>query len=120
MCLSELALVAGRNAMCKAGSLTEYFCRFIQINTAISWSNGMGRCAREVSLGTGTSFDIEFHNIPYHGDNAFTEKHFVSKRSSSQKGLLSLVVRDVDTRLFVYADVRQNNQQQQLMQLVGF
>ena len=59
----------------------------------------MGRCAREVSLGTGTSFDIEFHTIPYHGDDAFTEKHFVSKRSGSQKGILSLVVRDIDASI---------------------
>ena len=80
----------------------------------------MGRRTREVSLGTGTSFDIEFHTIPYHGDDAFTEKHFVSKRSGSQKGILSLVVRDIDARLFIYADVGQNNRQQQLMQFVGF
>ena len=94
--------------------------RFVQINSAISWSNSTGRPVCEVSLGTGTSFDLDFHTIPYHGDDAFTEKHFVSTRSSSQKEILSLVVRDIDARLLIYVDVRQNNRQQQLMQYVGF
>lgn len=34
------------------------------------------------------------------------EKHYISKRSRSQKGILSLVVRDADARCFVFANAK--------------
>lgn len=118
-----LALFAGLNAMPKVSSLTEYSCRVHpdHLRRLLEQWHGAARTL-DVSLGAGTSFDLDFHTIPYHGDDALAEKHFVSKRSRSQKGILSLVVRDVDARLFVYADanVRKNNRQQQLMQFVDF
>ena len=118
-----LALFAGLNAMPKASSLTEYSCR-VHPTHIRHLMEQWHRAARTlgISLGSGTSFDLDFHTIPYHGDDALTEKHFVSKRSRSQKGILSLVVRDADARLFVYADaqVRKASREQQLMQFIDF
>jgi hypothetical protein len=38
----------------------------------------------KAGLPRGQSFDLDFHTIPHHGDDALVEKHYVSKRSRRQ------------------------------------
>jgi len=57
-----------------------------------------------LGLAWGTSFDLDFHTIPFHGDDALVEKHYVSKRSRRQKGMLAFLAQDADTRVFCYAN----------------
>jgi hypothetical protein len=82
-----LALFAGLNVIPKRSFLTEYSCR---INPACypklmrHWFDGMSG----LGLEHGTSFDLDFHTIPFHGEDALVEKHYVSKRSRRQKGML--------------------------------
>ena len=42
----------------------------------------------------GVSFDLDFHTIPFHGEDALLEKHYVSKRSRRQKGVLAFLAQD--------------------------
>jgi hypothetical protein len=35
----------------------------------------------------GVFFDLDFHTIPFHGDDALVQKHYVFKRSRKQKGI---------------------------------
>ncbi len=99
-----LALFAGLNVIPKRATLTEYSCRadprggpamMERWHTAV---RGLG-----TDLGGGRSFDLDFHTIPYHGDDALIEKHYVSKRSRRQKGVLTFLARDADARVFAYA-----------------
>jgi hypothetical protein len=57
-----------------------------------------------LQLPRGSSFDLDFHTIPFHGDDALVEKHYVSKRSRRQKGLLAFLVHDAQAHVFCYAD----------------
>ena len=50
------------------------------------------------------SFDLDFHTIPFHGEDALVQKHYVSKRSRRQKGMLAFLAHDADTRVFCYAN----------------
>ena len=116
-----LALFAGLNAMPKRATLTEYSGRVhpAQCSTLMeAWHTAVR--SLKVKLGDGTSFDLDFHTIPYHGDDVVFQKHPVSKRSRSQNGVLSLVVRDADARLFVYTDaqVRKEHRHDQLQHFV--
>jgi hypothetical protein len=83
-----LALFAGLNVIPKRSFLTEYSCR---INRACypklmrHWFNAMSG----LGLEHGSSFDLDFHTIPFHGEDALVEKHYISKRSRRQKGILS-------------------------------
>jgi hypothetical protein len=72
------------------------------------WFDG----ARQLGLPRGQSFDLDFHTIPFHGEDALLQKHYVSKRSRRQKGLLAFVAQDADTHVFCYgnAQVRKENQ----------
>ena len=80
-----LALFAGLNAIPKRSFLTEYSCRVppgCYPRLMRHWFDTV----RRLGLRWGTSFDLDFHTIPFHGEDALVEKHYVSKRSRSQKG----------------------------------
>jgi hypothetical protein len=116
-----LALFAGLNVTPKRSFLTEYSCR---IDPACypklmrRWFDAMGG----LGLERGGSFDLDFHTIPYHGDNALVEKHYVSKRSRRQKGVLVFLVQDADTRVFCYAnaELRKAEQSDEVLRFVRF
>ena len=106
-----LALFAGLNCIPKRSFLTEYSCRVDPASypkLMHRWFEG----ARELGLPRGESFDLDFHTIPFHGEDALLQKHYVSKRSRRQKGLLAFVAQDADTHVFCYgnAQVRKENQ----------
>ena len=64
------------------------------------WFDTVGR----LGLRWGASFDLDFHTIPFHGEDALVEKHYVSKRSRRQKGVLAFLAQDAETRVFCYAN----------------
>ena len=66
----------------------------------------------EVCLGGGHSFELDFHTIPYRGDEALIEKHYVSRRSRRQNGILAFLARDAEARLFCHADATIRKQDQ--------
>jgi len=65
---------------------------------------------------------LDFHTIPFHGEDALLQKHYVSKRSRRQKGLLAFVAQDAETHVFCYgnAQVRKENQNDEVLQFVRF
>ena len=68
------------------------------------------------------SFDLDFHTIPFHGNDALVEKHYVSKRSRRQKGMLAFLAQDADTRVFCYAngELGKNEQNDEILRFVEF
>jgi hypothetical protein len=116
-----LALFAGLNATPKRSFLTEYSCR---IDPACypklmrRWFDAMSG----LGLERGGSFDLDFHTIPYHGDDALVEKHYVSKRSRRQKGVLAFLAQDAGTRVFCYAnaELRKAEQSDEVLRFVRF
>src|SRR4051794_10087920 len=116
-----LALFAGLNVTPKRSFLTEYSCR---IDPAC-YPKLMRRWFDAVSglgLPRGGSFDLDFHTIPYHGDDALVEKHYVSKRSRRQRGMLAFLAQDAETRVFCYANgqVRKADQNDEILRFVRF
>ena len=100
-----LALFAGLNAIPKRSTLSEYTARCDPHFTGgllHRWYHAAQILG--LGLGDGRSFDLDFHTIPYHGDQALLEKHFVSKRSSRQRGILTFLARDAQARIFSYAN----------------
>jgi hypothetical protein len=116
-----LALFAGLNVVPKRSFLTEYSCR---VEPACypalmrRWFDTVNR----LGLEWGTSFDLDFHTIPFHGDDALVEKHYVSKRSRRQKGMLAFLAQDADTRVFCYAngELRKGEQNDEILRFVGY
>jgi hypothetical protein len=78
--------------------------------------------AGKIGLNRGHSFDLDFHTIPFHGEDALVEKHYVSKRSRRQKGMLAFLAQDADRRVFCYANaqLRKSEQVDEILQFVSF
>jgi transposase len=116
-----LALFAGLNVIPKRSFLTEYSCRIDPAcypKLTRRWFDAI----TQLGLRHGTSFDLDFHTIPYHGDDALVEKHYVSKRSRRQKGLLAFLAQDASTRVFCYANsqLRKEQHNDEILQFVQF
>ncbi len=116
-----LALFAGLNVVPKRSFLTEYSCRIdpaAHPKLMRSWFDAVG----QIGLERGVSFDLDFHTIPFHGEDALIEKHYVSRRSRRQKGVLAFLAQDADKRVFCYAscDLRKEDQNDEILRFVKF
>ena len=116
-----LALFAGLNVIPKRSFLTEYSCRIVPAcypRLMQHWFDAM----TGLGLKHGSSFDLDFHTIPFHGEDALVEKHYVSKRSRRQKGILAFLAQDGEKRFFCYAnsDLRKDQQDDEILAFVRF
>jgi hypothetical protein len=116
-----LALFAGLNVIPKRSFLTEYSCRVDPASyprLMRLWFDAVGR----LGLARGSSFDLDFHTIPFHGEDALMEKHYLSKRSRQQKGILAFLAQDAQMRVFCYANgqLRKDEQQEEILRFVEF
>jgi hypothetical protein len=116
-----LALFAGLNVIPKRSYLTEYSCRI----APACYPELMRRwfdAASQLGLPRGHSFDLDFHTIPFHGEDALMEKHYISKRSRRQKGILAFLAQDAATRVFCYAngDLRKDGQNDEVLRFAQF
>lgn len=116
-----LALFAGLNVVPKRSFLTEYSGRVAPAcypKLMRDWFDTVSRLGQK----WGTSFDLDFHTIPFHGDDPLVEKHYVSKRSRRQKGVLAFLAQDAETRVFCYAngELRKDQQNDEILRFVEF
>jgi hypothetical protein len=116
-----LAFFAALPVSPKRSFLTEYSCRIepdCHVKLMRYWFDAVG----ELGLERGVSFDLDFHNIPFHGEAALVEKHYVSKRSRRQKGILAFLARDADKAVFCYAnaDLRKQDQNDEVLEFVKY
>jgi hypothetical protein len=77
---------------------------------------------QNLGIDRGSSFDLDFHTIPFHGEDALVEKHYVSKRSRKQKGILAFLAQDAKTRVFCYANanIRKDEQNDEILRFIEF
>jgi hypothetical protein len=116
-----LALFAGLNVTPKRSFLTEYSCRIEPAaypKLMSQWFDAM----RTLGFEHGMSFDVDFHTIPFHGEDALLQKHYISKRSRRQKGVLAFLVQDAEKRVFCYgnAAVRKEDQNDEILRFIEY
>jgi transposase len=116
-----LALFAGLNVIPKRSFLTEYSCR---IDPACygRWMHRWFDAVSTLGLTRGESFDLDFHTIPFHGEDALLQKHYVTKRSRRQKGIWAFLAQDDRARVFCYAkgQWRKEQQNDEILRFVAF
>jgi hypothetical protein len=116
-----LGLFAGLNVIPKASFLAQYSSRISPESEKVllrEWFNAVGR----LDYKHGNSFDLDFHTIPSHGGNEMLEKHFLSRRSRKQKGILSFIANDSENRAFCYVNtnLRKNNLNNEILHFIEF
>jgi hypothetical protein len=70
----------------------------------------------------GESLNLDFHSIPYGGEDPVIEKHFVSMRSRRQPSILAFLAQDAQTNVFCYAnaDLRKGEESEELFHFLDF
>ena len=102
VCDQGIALFAGLNVVPKRSYLASYSSRVDHRATArlmAAWFDEI----RRAGLPRGDSFDLDFHTVPANTEEEPLEKHYISSRSRSQKGVLVFLARDATARVLCYA-----------------
>jgi len=97
-----IALFAGLNVVPKRSFLAAYSAQIDDRTTnrlLAAWFSAVGHAG----LTHGSSLDLDFHTVAAHTEQEPLEKHYVSRRSRSQKGILTFLARDADQRVLCYA-----------------
>ena len=116
-----LALFSGLNVSPKKSYLSEYSSRITPTQTQRllgAWHEQvLGR-----HLWGGTSFNLDFHSVPYYGEHPVVESHYVSMRSRSQPSILVFLAQDQQSQTFCYsnADLRKGEEAQEIFTFIDF
>jgi hypothetical protein len=116
-----VALFAGLNVVPKRSYLAGYSSRVdhrVNLELMGAWFEEVQRAG----LKRGSSIDLDFHTVPANTDEEPLEKHYVSSRSRSQKGILVFLARDATERVLCYsnAGVTKTEQPSEILRFVDF
>jgi transposase-like protein len=116
-----LALFCGLNVIPKKSYLCEYSSRLDHVRTT-SLLAAWHRTVAQDHLFGGESFNLDFHSVPYYGEDPQVEKHFVSMRSRSQPSVLAFLAQDAEGRAFCYsnADLRKGEEAEEIFAFIDF
>ena len=119
--LSLLALFAGLNAAPKTTYLSTY------ADSISPKMNERFRAAwipvlRQEKLLDAASFNLDFHTIPFFGEDEFVERHYLSKRSRSQKSIPIFLAQDADSQVICYslANLLKREQADSVLRFIAF
>jgi hypothetical protein len=102
VCDQGIALFAGLNVVPKRSYLAAYSSR-VDHRLCLRFLEAWMAEAHRAGLPRGSSFDLDFHTVPANAQAEPLEKHYVSRRSRSQKGILTFLARDANHRVLCYA-----------------
>ena len=116
-----LGLFCGLNGIPKKSYLSEYASRIDHAKTTALLAAWHRQVATE-QLFAGTSFNLDFHSVPYYGDDPQLERHYVSMRSRRQPSVLAFLAQDAEGRAFCYsnADLRKGEEPEEIFQFIAF
>jgi len=116
-----IALFAGLNVVPKRSYLAVYSSR-VDHRTNLELMGAWFEEVQRAGLKRGASIDLDFHTVPANSEQEPLEKHYVSSRSRSQKGVLVFLARDATERVLCYsnAGVTKAEQAGEILRFVEF
>jgi len=116
-----LALFAGLNAFPKKSYLSEYSSHITHPQNTALLAAYQHQIADDKLL-AGRSFNLDFHSVPYYGEDPVIERHYVSMRSRRQRSILTFLAQDADGHAFCYAnaDLRKGEEAEEIFRFISF
>ena len=116
-----LALFCGLNAIPKKSYLSEYSSRLDHAKTT-SLLAAWHRAVAKDTLFPGASFNLDFHSVPYYGEDPQLERHYVAMRSRAQPSVLAFLAQDAEGQAFCYsnADLRKGEEAEEIFRFIAF
>lgn len=116
-----LALFCGLNVVPKKSFLCEYSSR-VERERSMHLLGAWHQAVTQEALFDARSFNLDFHSVPYYGDDHQVQRHFVSARSRSQPSVLAFLAQDASGRAFCYsnADLRKGEEAEEIFRFIEF
>ena len=116
-----IAIFAGLNVIPKRSYLAAYSSR-VSHETNLRLMGAWFEEVQKAGLMRGSSIDLDFHTVPANTEEEPLEKHYVSSRSRSQKGILVFLARDATERVLCYsnAGITKSEQAGEILRFVDF
>jgi hypothetical protein len=70
----------------------------------------------------GESFNLDFHSVPYYGEDPVIQRHYVSARSRRQPSILTFLAQDAAGHAFCYsnANLRKGEEAEEIFNFISF
>jgi hypothetical protein len=116
-----LALFAGLNVIPKATFLGQYSDRLGR-STSVRLLRGWLDHLRAHLPISGASFNLDFHAVPFFGEDDFVERHYLPRRSHRDKAVLTFIAQDAGSDVLCYAnaDLRKGEESDEVLRFVDF
>ena len=102
-CDEALGLFAGLNVLPKKSFLTEYSYRTQRPHQRALLA-GWVKALSGLWFPQAEAFSLDFHAIPYRGDDAGLERHYVPLHGKAEPGVLTFFALEQDSRVLCYAN----------------
>jgi hypothetical protein len=94
-------------------------------HSAILWARFLAAWQEQVQgdqLFSEASFNLDFHSVPFYGEDPIVERHSLSARSRRQPSMLVFLAHHAEGRAFCYsnADLRKGEESEEIFQFVSF
>jgi hypothetical protein len=107
--------------MPKKSFLSEYSSRITPQKVAGLLAAWHAQVAGETLI-DGQSINLDFHAVPFFGDDPLVQDHYLSKRSRRQPSILTFLAQDADSHVFCYsnADIRKGEEANEIFRFIEF
>src|SRR6516162_2240301 len=96
-------LATNRRRIPKQSYLSEYSSRITPQKVFRLLALWHGQLTGETVL-TGASLNLDFHSVPYFGEDPIVQSNYLAKRSRRQPSILTFLAQDADSQVFCYSN----------------
>jgi hypothetical protein len=116
-----LGLFAGLNVLPKKSFVTDYSYRTTRENQQQLLGGWVKKLSR-LLLPEAKSFSLDFHPIPYRGEDAVLENHYVPCRGKAYPSIQSFFAQEHENHVFCYANANltRDEQSQEVLRFVDY
>ena len=117
----SIALFAGLNVVPKRSYLASYSSS-VDHQADLRFMAAWFQQVEQAGIPFGSSLHLDFHSVPANTTTEPLERHYISGRSRSQKGILVFLARDAEQRVLRYANAGVPNAEQadEILRFVEF
>src|SRR5712664_3136339 len=116
-----LALFCGLNAMPKKSFLSEYSSRITPQKVSRLLAVWDAQLTGE-NLFVGQSINLDFHSMPYFGEQPLVQSHYSASRRRRQPSILTFLAQDADSQVFCYSNayIRKVEEADEIFRFIDF
>ena len=116
-----LGVFAGLNVLPKSTAISSYSYRHTPSLIRILLK-GFSKTLHKNGYIKGKNVNLDFHSIPYFGEEQLVENHWIPTRGKGMKSILSFFAQDLDTTFLIFSDgnIKTDDANDEILEFVKF